>query len=769
MNYIYWLSQIQHSERSLVGDKLFILSQLLQHECPIMPGFVLGNNLLRQFLVNLDDFESLVGNLPDASLDLDVDNYQTLQSVASRSRQIINQAVFPPEWQAEIFQAAQQLNSDSLILQPFVTISYRQHRESRELWRSHTCNVTPEAVARAIKRVWAELFTASSLFYCHKLGLSSEKIDLAVLVRPLKAAYASGIVEVASHVFRLQASWGLEQSLLQGDVEPDEYYVDSYTGDILSLHLGHKNYAYRPKNLDPITPLEDCLEAYIPSENQTETYVLDQRAIAKLLQLTRVILQKQPQIKYLVWTAPEVKEQSSCTPHFYFTQFNYHLVSSPGLMPEKETQVLLPSLSIQPLLTGIAASPGNVLAKVVVIEDFDTQSYSIPAGCILVTKAIAPHQISLIKQVGGIVTETGGTTSHGAIIARELSIPAIVSAADATKIIQDGIEVLLNGDDGKVYPATARQQLSLSHLPTDRLLSPTYPIATKLMVNLSQPESIANTLNLPVDGIGLLRSELMLADLLASQPVEQWPEESSRHKFLAALTDSLRQFLVAFAPRPVYYRSIDWYAQKTVNPLLGDRGTYSYLFDPTLFSLELEALATIAAEGYANLNLILPFVRSVGEFKFCYRRLENIGLTARKSFHVWIMAEVPSVIFLLPEYVRAGVEGIAIGTNDLTQLLLGVDREQAHFSDRGLNANHPAMHKAIAELITTAQAHGIDCCICGQAPVECPGLIEKLLTWGITAISVEPEAVDRTYQAIARAERRILLNSLSLVRNVEHN
>lgn len=765
MSYIYWLSQIQHSEQFLVGDKLFILSQLLQDECPIYPGFVISNNLLRKFLAHLEDEQSLVDSSFNSLKYLNVNDYQALQSIASQSRQKINQGTLPPSWQKNIFQAAQQLNADSLILQPFVNVPAGQYLNSIGLWRSHTCNTNSEAIAQAIKRVWSELFTAKSLFYWHKLALSVEKIDLAILVRPLQSVYASGSVEVASGLFRIKASWGLEQSLIQGNVEPDEYYVNRNSGHIVSRHLGHKNYAYRSPKTDLTIPSCNCLEGYIPQEISSETYVLDQKAIAKLIELTQDILQKQPKIKDLVWVAPEVKEQSESISNFYFTQFNHLLASSTKLLPEKVTSrvapVLLSSLSIQPLLSGIAAAPGNVLAKVIVIEDLDTQSFSIPAGCILVTKIITPYQVSLVRHVQGIITETGGKTSHGAIIARELSIPAIVNAVNATTILQDGIEVLINGNDGNVYPATAARQSSPTNLSSDHLFSPNYPIATKLMVNLSQPESIANALALPVDGVGLLRSELMLVDLLSSHSLDHWQQESSRTQFLSTLTDSLHQIVAAFAPRPVFYRSLDCYAKGALHPSLDNRGTYSYLDNPTLFSLELEALANITAAGYANLNLILPFVRSVEEFEFCYRYLENIGLTADKSFQVWIMAEVPSVIFLLPEYIRAGVQGIAIGTNDLTQLLLGADREQADLNDRGLNANHPAMHKAIAQLITTAQDNDIDCCICGQAPVEFPNLIEELVQWGVTAISVEPDAVEQTYQAIARAERKILLSSLN--------
>ncbi len=778
MNHLYWLSQIQHSEQPLVGEQLFILSQLLQQGYPILPGFVLGNSLLLDFLASLDDSKSLIGNLPDSSLHLDVDNYRVLQSVAQRSRQTINETVFPQEWQERIFKAAQLLNSPTLILHPFLAIPNQRHQGNRSIWRSQTCFLTPEALTSAVKRVWGELFTARSLLYWQKSGLDLEKVGLAVSIQPLKTAVASGIIEVGLDTVRIQAIWGLEQSLFQGDVQPDTYYLDRHTGDILGQQLGHKSCAYKSKDFDS-TSLEDCLEIYIPSETESETYVLNHSAIATLIQSTQAILAKQPRVRYLVWTLPQIDNQVSAAPQFYFTNSSYHLSSSLDFATIISQQSL--SSSIPPLLVGLAASPGNVLATVVVIDNLDNldnldrEARTLPDGCILVTKSIAPNQISLLKHIGGIVTEEGGITSHGAIMARELRIPAIVNAAHATKTLQNSMVVLLKGDQGKVYPEAASRELSLS-LPSHNhgVLTPNYPIATKLMVNLSQSEAIAHSLKLPIDGVGLLRSELMLADLLASRSLarSQIPKESAlrsfplgfREQFIATLTNSLRQFMSAFAPRPVFYRSIDWYAEDTedpkINSLVGNRGTYNYLSNPDLFYLELEALATIATEGYSNLNLILPFVRSVEEFKFCRRRIENIGLTTRNSFQLWIMAEVPSVIFLLPEYIRAGVQGIAIGTNDLTQLLLGVDREQAHFSNRGLDANHPAMHSAISSLIQTAKANGLPCSVCGQAPVEHPSLIEKLVEWGVTSISVEPDAVEKTYQAIARAEKRLLLNSI---------
>jgi pyruvate,water dikinase len=177
---------------------------------------------------------------------------------------------------------------------------------------------------------------------------------------------------------------------------------------------------------------------------------------------------------------------------------------------------------------------------------------------------------------------------------------------------------------------------------------------------------------------------------------------------------------------------------------------------PAIFELELQALAIVQASGYRNINLLLPFVRTVEEFIFCRHKVAESGLMKNHQFQLWIMAEVPSILFLLPEYIQAGVMGISIGTNDLTQLLLGVDREQGKFASI-FDESHPVVMKAISQLIKMSQAGGIPCSICGQAPVLYPEIIDKLIEWGITSISVELEAVEKTYKAIARAEQKLIL------------
>ncbi|NJL84616.1 MAG: hypothetical protein HC890_19880 [Chloroflexaceae bacterium] len=364
-----------------------------------------------------------------------------------------------------------------------------------------------------------------------------------------------------------------------------------------------------------------------------------------------------------------------------------------------------------------------------------------------------------MKCSAGVIAERGGLTSHAAIIARELNIPAVVGAAHATKLLATGDPLLLSGDRGEVYRLVEGEALPAFAPESQRPrlpLSPP-PLGTQLLVNLSQPNSIARAAQLPVDGVGLLRSELMLSELLSSGTLADWLAGPRREVLRERLVDLVSQFAAAFAPRPVFYRSTDWRAgefaqlfpESSPSHLGRGRGTYRYLEDPAWFELELGALGQVLAAGFQNVHLLLPFVRSLEEFCFVRDRVQQLPMRRQGLLQLWIVAEVPSVLYLLPDYVKAGVQGIAIGSNDLMQLLLGVDRD-GDFRETPLNVTHPAFLAALKQLIEQAQQLGIPCSFCGQAVVEDPSLVERLVNWGISALSVEPDAVESTYWALAR-------------------
>lgn len=736
LSILYWLEQIQASERIIVGEKAFLLSRLIQKGYPIFPGFVVNTTTFRSFLEKLEDFKSLLADFPQSSLYLDIYNPKTLQLVAQNSRHAILQTLLPLDWQTSIVDAAAQLNSTALILRASLSLSSTPSKPSSGLLSSQVCWNQPEFIELTLKKAWSELFTAKSLFYWQRLGIPLERVNLAILVQPLEDVIATGKVLIQPHSWQIQATWGLGYSLLKGDVSPDIYELDALTGQIKKKQLGSKYCAYQLKTKsDENDP--NCLKLKILSSEKQENYCLDDNLVAQLFQLTQNLLLEHQSLTAIKWCL-------IMNPSAQFYVLQCQIEPSFSILPHVNSTVI----------QGLGASSGIITAPIQIILQLPSPTEKKITGSILITTEITSAWIPLLKQASGMILEHGGMTSHGAIIARELRIPAVVGIPKVTQLFTSGETVLLDGNTGKIYRSNDEKPLNMTHfnLLTPDLELTNYPIATQLMVNISQPSSIEKTILLPIDGVGLLRAEWILSELLLKYPLERDLELSLQKQFIEELVELIYPFVHAFHPKPVFYRSFDGVEQS----ILGKRGTYIYLQNSVLFDLELQAIQQLQKQGYYNIKLILPFVRSVEEFQFCQHRIIQAGLTQSPLFQIWIMAEVPSVLFLLPEYVKVGVQGIAIGSNDLTQLLLGIDREDAQLSQQ-YNAYHPAMRMALKQLIQQAKALGIPSSICGQASVQYPELIESLVEWGITTISVEPESVSTVYQAIARTEYRLYL------------
>jgi len=776
---LYWLDQIKLPDRVKVGEKAFYLSKIIQRGYPVVPGFVVSAEILRQFLENLNSSESLVADLPHSSLYLDVANWRQLQQVAGRLREEILTATVPQQWVSTIFQAAREWQTGCLILRPTLAVSTATPGMGNisGLLESVFCHCEPEAIAFGLKRTWSQIFRARSLLYWQRAGIDLQQINLAVLVQPVENAIASGLLRVNPSGWEIEATWGLGIAISLGEVQPDIYYIQPETGVVLEQQLGNKMLAYAvddaavgafsqlmPKSV--LTSDNTCLITYLLQKAQQKQYALQEEYLQQIIALGTQLVSELGKTFTIKWT---IAGQTT-SGKLYVTQ-----VSTPQSV-----------ISHVHFLKGLGAAGGRVVANALVITNPQQKPKQLPKGVILVVPTITPDWLPLLQQVAGIITEQGGLTSHAAILARELSIVAVVNATSATTLIQTGERLLLDGNRGEVYRikgdskqemVTGREgeggkvrenflsshHLKASHSP---LTSDLPMIATQLLVNLSQSSLIEQGQSLPVDGLGLLRSELMVLNILEGQHPNNWILGGRQAELLELWSNQIMQFVRAFAPRPVFYRSLDWRSpdlpslsnslQSSPQSMLGEHGTFSYLRNPAVFELELRALATVQQAGYSNVYLLLPFVRTVEEFVFCRRKVEQALLTEVSQFQLWMMAEVPSVLFLLPEYVKAGVAGISIGTNDLTQLLLGVDREQGQLA-KVFNERHPAVMSAIAQLIQMAKTAGIPCSICGQAPALYPEIIDKLVEWGITSISVEPEAVERTYQAIARAEQRLIL------------
>ncbi|WP_081588068.1 putative PEP-binding protein [Gloeocapsa sp. PCC 7428] len=779
---IHWLEQIQPSQRTLVGDRALQLSQWRQRGFPVKSGFVVSSLAWRTFLAQL---LSSTDGLLDAYVHLNIDDWQQLQQVAQQLRQAIAQESLVVDLSHKIATAAQSWTT--LILHPDLVLPEGTPQNLQNALESPVSHNHPAAIAQALLRTWSQLLSARNLFYWRRVGIDLQQLDVALLVQPLHNAIASGTLHCQTDRLEIQASYGLGLAIARGEVIPDFYSVDPKSGTVRSQTLGYKTIAYGVTNLPVPAGFthhtsfsnQNDLQVFLLNAAQQQQYVL-QHNLQQLIHLGQKFIQETHSAIACEWAL----ETAGVEPHLVITQYR----DSP-VVGETRPQ---PLASSSALLQGLAAAPGRSIAPAYVVSD-PQQTPHLPPGVIVVTTAIAPDWLPILQHAAGFITEHGGLTSHSAILARELGIPAVVSVAQVTQILQTDDLIDLDGDRGEIHRLRSQTEQTRSHpitaLPTPNRKNSTHrriipykryrqfnkslsnhhvPIATQIFLNLSQRHLLNKMQKLPVDGLGLLRSELMVLNMLKGQSILEWlPQRQS--ELLELWQEHIAQFARAFAPKPVFYRSLDWRSpefQLLSNPALstgdahfssGYRGIVSYLQDPTLFDLELTALAGVQQAGYDNIHLLLPFMRTVEEFVFCRQRVEQVGLTQSPQFQLWIMAEVPSVLFLLPEYVAAGVQGVSIGTNDLTQLLLGVDRDFGHLAH--FDARHPVVMRAIAQIIQQAKQARIPCTICGQAPVLYPELIDSLVEWGITAISVEADAVEVTYQAIARAEQRLLLKS----------
>lgn len=747
------ISALGRSDVPFAGGKGANLGELARAGFPVPPGFVIGAPVYAAFTKASGLREQIAARLED----VDLGDATVLQAAAADLRATIEAAPLPEVIDQAIRAAYAELGQG---IDPPVAVRSSATAEDTEAASFAGMNETflnvcgPDSVADAVRRCWSSLFGARTIFYRAEQGLPQADMDIAVVVQRQVDVDRAGVmftVDPASGArdrIVIEGAFGLGEAVVSGRISPDRYVVDKSTLAVLAREIHPKTAVIEARAGGGTTVRE------VTGEEALRPTLSDGEA-RELAEIGRRIEQH--------YNAPQDTEWAiDLDGRTWILQARpVTALGSPAPSGTSET-------GAQVLLRGLGAGPGRAGGPVTVLGSL-AEAAKFGDGAVLVTRMTAPDWVPLMRRAAAIATDSGGMTCHAAIVSRELGIPCVVGTQDATKKLRDAEVVTVDGTHGLVLEGWVAEAETAAEPPPVRG-DRGGPTATALLLNLSEPSQVSRAAALDVDGVGLLRAELMVIEALDGAHPRLLLEEGRGEEFVERMSEALTTFAAGFAPRPITYRTIDFrtnefrglrggdrFEPEEANPMIGYRGVFRYVREPDLFALELDALRRVWDAGHSNLHVMLPFVRTAAELASCRALMASSGLADRAGFELWIMAEVPSVLFNLERYAELGVTGISIGSNDLTQLLLGADRDSGLLAE--LDERDPAVVAYLQQLIPRARSLGLKTSICGQAPSVHLEYADLLVRAGIDAISVNIDVVDRTRRLIDVAERRLLLDA----------
>ncbi len=746
--------RLDRGQVDFAGGKGANLGELTAAGLPVPPGFVVGAPAYAAFC----DVTGLRERITERLATLDVEDTDALEQAATEVREMV-EATPIPDWLAAAIRESYLALAGEDADAP-VAVRSSATAEDTESASFAGMNETflgirgADSVLDAVRRCWSSLFGGRTVYYRAKRGFGQADMDIAVVVQRQIESTRAGVMFTidpasgATDRLIIEGAFGLGESVVSGSVSPDRYVVAKDGLSVLRREV-------RRKELTIEMLPDGGTETRELKGAEAEEPVL---SAAQVRQVAELGMQIEAH-----YGSPQDTEWAVDPEGAIWMLQSRPVTASGAVSAEAAADGPGPEL-----VRGLGAAPGIASGSVRVVREL-AQAGDLRGGEILVTHMTAPDWVPLMRKAAAIVTDSGGMTCHAAIVSRELGLPCVVGTANATEVLRDGEVVTVDAGEGAVTEGATAPAAAPAAAAGPVVHEAETVTGTRLLVNLSEPSQLERVANLDVDGVGLLRAELMVVEALDGVHPRQLLENGEGERFVEPMAASLVKFASAFDPRPITYRTIDFrtnefrgleggerFEPEEANPMIGYRGALRYMHEPDLLDLELQAISRVWDTGHHNFHVMLPFVRTPHEVAACREQIRRAGLLDRPGFELWVMAEVPSVLFHLPRYAELGVAGISIGSNDLTQLVLGADRDSELVAEV-FDERDAAVTEYISQLLGRARELGMQTSICGQAPSVHPEYAELLVNAGIDAISVNIDAVDRARRLIAAAERRLLL------------
>lgn len=747
---------IDKHDLPMVGGKGANLGEMTQAKFPVPDGFAVTVESYDKFLAENNISDQIHAHLKD----LDVNNSDDLHKAAKSIQRLIIKSEIPIEVDKEVRKAYKKLSgSKSKLL-----VAVRSSATAEDLpgasfagQQATFLNIAGEtSLLVAVRECWASLFTARAIFYREQNKIPHEIVKISVIVQEMVQSEVSGVMfsidPVTNNKERIviEAVWGLGELIVQGSVLPDRYVVQKDTFAILSKEVSDQKVRL-------IKEGDETKEVEVPKKIRDKQKISNDEIIA-LAKLADKLQEHYYFPQDIEWAKEDNK--------LFITQTR-PVTTIPDKSKKAKGKTLAKTSdggfikqSEIPFLTGAPASPG-IGTGVVKILKGPKEISKVKSGDILVAEMTSPDYVPAMKKAHAIITNKGGMTSHAAIVSRELGIPCVVGTKEATHKLKDDDIVTVDGSSGNIYLGS---NVKIKTKKEKKVKYYKGKTATKLYVNLAEVDLARKTAKKNVDGVGLLRAEFMIANI-GIHPKEAI-KKKKQGKFIDQLTRDLTTFCDAFGKRPIVYRATDfktneyrslpggeaWEPEES-NPMLGFRGAYRYIAQPEVFSLELQAIKKVR-EKHKNLWLEIPFVRSPEELAKVRRLVKSEGLFEETSFKFWLMIEIPINVILINKFLDVGVDGVSFGSNDLTMLITGTDRDNESVAPN-FDERSPAVSWAFKRVIGACNKRGVSSSICGQAPSVYEDMVHELVGYGITSISVNPDAIERVRDVIHEAEKNI--------------
>lgn len=790
-SYILWFDEIGIKDVPLVGGKNASLGEMVsalkKQKVKVPTGFAITSHAYRYVLESSGAFARLKKVLKG----LDVKSPKALAAAGKKAREIVLECQLPADLQEAILKAYKKLSAHYKT--KLADVAVRSSATAEDLpdasfagQQETFLNISgPAELLEACKRCFASLFTNRAIAYRAEHKVDHFKASLSIGVQKMiRSDLASaGVIFTLdtetgfSDVVFITGSYGLGESVVQGAVNPDEFYVFKPTLALIDKRLGDKatKIIYAQEGVRPIKKIDTTQE-------DRKKFCLSDEEVLKLAKWA-ILVEDHYSKKSGKWTPMDLEwAKDGKTKELYIVQ------ARPETVQARRNRHIIEEYRLtekgKVLATGKSVGSKIAQGKAHVIKSAKDMAL-FKQGEVLVTEMTDPDWVPIMRMASAIVTNRGGRTSHAAIVSRELGLPCVVGTNNATQVIKTGKNVTVScagGENGVIYEGLLN--FKVEKIDVQKMAAP----KTKVMINIGNPDEAFEYSFLPTDGVGLARQEFIVSEYIRIHPMalvkfheikdrqvrRQIEELTSEYKdkkqfFIDKLAMGVAMIAAAFYPRDVILRFSDFktneyknliggeqFEPNEQNPMIGWRGASRY-YNPNYiegFKLECKAIKKVREEfGLTNLKVMVPVCRTPEEGKKVLAVMKKNGLErGKKGLEVYVMCEIPSNVILADQFCDI-FDGFSIGSNDLTQMVLGVDRDSTLVADI-YDERSEAVKRMIAHVIRVAKERHKKIGICGDAPSTYPEFAEFLVDCGIDSISLSPDAVVRTRAVIAKHEKK---------------